>query len=449
MGLFRYEAVDRSGKVVRGVMNARDEEQVARNLESMGYAARGIYSQSSARGRAAATAAPPQPAALAGQPATGARMGPRRGIESVTLASGVPVTIRSCVHTSALAAYFRQLATLVKSGMGISQALVEVSMNTRDGRLRRVIPELAEATQSGRRLSGAMAEYPGLFPVHTIAAIWAGELAGNLEIALQEVASDLEQETSETRFGRIGWGIAKIHIIALMVLIPASNVANLLIPALEKALSASQSVGAVQVIGFVVENYVRTMLWKSLAAIGVLLAIWIGLGHAKRIPTVKRFLDGVLIGMPVWGRLQKDRALARFLHVMDGLYAAGIGPGQSWEAASLVVRNSAIAERLRLARSRVSANAGVAELFAASGVFEPDEVGMAASGEKSGQVPEVLANMSSIYTDKAAAASTRGRVVSVTLLNLAIGAMTVFIFYRIVNSYCTLAEKAAEIIGRP
>ena len=36
MALFRYEAVDSKGRVLRGVMNARSESEVADNLTSKG-----------------------------------------------------------------------------------------------------------------------------------------------------------------------------------------------------------------------------------------------------------------------------------------------------------------------------------------------------------------------------------------------------------------------------
>ncbi len=440
MGLFRYEAVDKSGKVLRGVMNASSEQQVARKLTAMGYSTRGVYA---AGGSQPATAAPARTAAAP----TAAR--PATGMQKVTLASGVPVSIRSKVPASQLASYFRQLSTLVKSGMTVHQAFSEMAQVVRNPRLRRTLVTSQEAAQSGRSFSSAMAEYPDVFPVHTVASVWAGELAGRLEIALDEVASDLELEASEIRYGRIGWGIAKIHLIALIVLIPISNVVGLLLPALEDALKAGERSTWQQVLRSVWSNYVHNMLWKTMLGIVACIVLWLVWGQVKRIPWVKRMLDGALLMVPLWGRLHKDRALARFLHVMDGLYAAGLSPGQAWDAASLTVRNSALAERLRLARSRLSPTVSVVELFTASGVFPVDEIGMAASGEKTGRVPDVLSQMSAIYADKAAAGKTRNRVISVTLLNLMMAAMVVFVFARIVNSYVLLSEKAAELMGGP
>ena len=43
MGLFRYEAVNKTGKVVHGVMDAPGEQQVTQKLQAMGYSARAVY----------------------------------------------------------------------------------------------------------------------------------------------------------------------------------------------------------------------------------------------------------------------------------------------------------------------------------------------------------------------------------------------------------------------
>ena len=73
---------------------------------------------------------------------------------------------------------------------------------------------MQEKLQGGNKLSSAMAEFPDVFPVHTVASVWAGEMAGRLEIVLDEVASDLETEASEVRLRKIGWVITKLSVLS-------------------------------------------------------------------------------------------------------------------------------------------------------------------------------------------------------------------------------------------
>lgn len=435
MGLFRYEAIDKAGKVVHGAMNARDEQQVAQRLAQMGYAARAIHggAQTATRRQAAQPAAPAQPRSSG-------------GIASVTVASGVPVSIKSSVPGPALARFFRHLATLVRSGMPINRALVEMSAVTGNQRLRSVLPRMQEATQGGRNLSGLMAEYPTVFPVYAIASVWAGELSGRLETALDEVATDLEQEVSETRFGRIGWFLTKISIISLVFAFPAANLVNLLIPVLQKTLDATHEISRSEVLRMLLDNYMRTMFWKSVwMSVAVVLA-WIVWGYMKRVPTVRRLLDGALLCVPIWGKLHRYRALARFFHVLDELCSAGISPAPAWDAASMVPRNSAIAERLKLARANMSSGAMLSEMLAASGMIDHEDVALASSGEKAGQVPDVMAHLAASYQLRADAQRTAGRAAGVFVLTMFSIVFTGYVLIRVVSTYVELPFKAAEMI---
>ena len=438
MALYRYEAVDKTGKVVRGVMNACDEQQVAQNLTAMGYTARGVYGSSGA----ATASAPPAVA-----PQTQATQRPL-GMQSVTLASGVPVSIKSSVPPASLAGFFRHLATLVKSGYPIGQALSEMRAVTRNGRLRNVLPQMQESTQGGRSLSSLMAERPGVFPVHTTASVWCGELSGRLEIALEEIATDLEQEASDTRYSKIGWGLMKINLITLVLLIPMANLTALLMPTLKAAMDKAGEMSRAEVLRRLLGTYVSDMLWKSIIAMAVLVVIWMVWGVIKRVPSAKRLLDGALIVMPVWGRLHRERALARFLHVLDGLTAAGVNSFAAWDAASLTPRNSYIAERLRRAKAQVQPNASLSEMLSAAGVFDPEDVAAAASGEKAGRVPEVLAARSAAYSDSALARKTAAKAIAGALFTVSSLILGGYVLVQLWSSYVDLAFKAADAMGK-
>lgn len=429
MGLYRYEAVDRGGKVVRGAMNAGDEQQVAHKLSLMGYSARAVYPASGRR--------------PASQSATAPQSAPGR-----TPRTGVPVSVKSGVGPNALAAFFRHMATLVRSGMPVNQALHEMAAVTRDRRLAGALVRLQETTGAGQSLSSVMAQLPGVFPVHTTASVWAGELAGRLEIALEEAAVDLEQEASDVRIGRIGWGLTKLNLIAFVIAVPAANVAGLLTPVLEASLApGGEALTREQVLLLVLNTFARDMLWKSLIVAVALIALWIAWGAAKRVPSVKRVLDGFLIHVPMWGSLHRERALARFLHVLDGLYSAGVSPAAAWDAASLTPRNSYIAQRLRLARQGLPSTAKLSDVLAVAGVFPPESIAMAASGEKAGSIPDVLANMSADYADRAAARKNTCRMASVSMLITSSLILGGYIMIRMASSYFELAFRAADMMG--
>jgi len=441
MGLFRYEAVDKTGRVLHGAIDARDEAQVADKLAKQGYSVRAAYPAGVA-GATGGTQKVPVQQAL-GAPAAG-----RGGIQSVTVASGVPVSIKPGVPLPVLARFFRHMATLVKSGMPLGQALNDMIPVVHNGRLRDILGRMRESTQGGQKLSGLMAEYPGVFPVHTIASIWAGELSGRLEIALDEVAEDLEQEAKDTRFGRIGWVLTKINWIFFIICIPIANITALLTPVLKTCLDNHGEVSTGEVLKLVWASYMRQAFWPTVFACLAFGAFWIAWGYVKRVPIARYTLDKWLLGAPFWGEFHRNRAKARFLHVMDGLVAAGISPDAAWDAASLTPRNSCVAERLRAARARLGTGVGVSQLLAASGVFDAEDIGLLQSGEKAGTVPQVLANLSRDYDGRIASMRTAGKATSTTIMVVFGLLLGVYIMIRLWSSYADLAVKAADMMGK-
>lgn len=429
MSLYRYEAVDRSGKVVHGAMNAADERQVADRLSAMGYSARAVFpvspqSRQSSRVASAGTATGSAPA------------------------TGIPVSVRSCVGADALARFFRQMATLVRSGISVNQALHETLRVTRNRRLASAVRDLCEATSTGQSLSSAMTRHGSVFPVHAVASVWAGELTGKLDQALEEIASDFEKEASDLRYGRIGWTIAKLNLIAFAFIYPAADINILLSPIAETAAAPGGGSGeAQQILLLVFESFVREVLWKSVLAVAALSLSWIAWGRLKRVAAVKRFTDALLLVVPLWGNLHRYRALGRFLHVLDGLYAAGVNPAVAWDAASLTPRNSRIAEQLRLARRELPRDAKLSDTLAVSGLFPADVVSVVASGERAGSIPATLANLSGEYADRAAALAPACRTASVSLLvawGLALGGWATI---RLVASYFDFVFRITGTAG--
>lgn len=384
MALFRYEAADRTGRVLHGAMNARDEAQVADNLVKMGYSVRSIQSTSPVQTTAAINVrAQPQPGAPA--------------------ASAAPVSVRSIVPLASLSMFFRQIATMLKSGIPINQALADASVYTRQRHLRSAIPAMSQAVQSGASLSSAMAAHPGIFPVWATARVWAGELAGEIETAFEEIADDLEAEAKDARYGSIWWVITKLTVVLSILILPFCDVSKLL-----SSIVSAEKVDALAIYkAILIETVIK---WAPLAAgLSVIFLAWTAL---KRVPAVRSALDTILLRVPIWGGLHKYRSLAAFLHTLDRLYSAGLSPAIAWDAASLTVRNNAVAQALR--SSGRTASESPVQKIVTSGIFDSDDIGMASAGERAGRLPEAFAQLSRIYQDRATQQKTIGRLWSVS-----------------------------------
>lgn len=247
-----------------------------------------------------------------------------------------------------------------------------------------------------------MAAHPGVFPVWATASVWAGEMSGTLDTALEEVAVEFEKEARDARFGSIWWVITKLTIVSCIFILPICDISRWI-------------TGLNVTLPQITANITAIIVKMIPLGIGVsaLFVVWT---MVKRVPTVRAALDALLLLAPIWGNLHRCRSLARFLHVLEILYAAGISPGTAWDAASLTAKNNEIARRLKHARVRGQGNLErPADLLQAAGLFGVEDVGMAEAGERAGRLPDALGQLARIYEERAEHCRSLGRMFSVSL----------------------------------
>jgi len=450
MALYRYEAVDRTGKVVLGAMDAPSEQDVTRRLAMMGYAPRSVQP---ARASGASRAGAPPSRKTSVPPAISSRAASGQG--------SFPVSVEPSVSLRALAQYYRQLATLVRAGMPASQAIEELSRRTASRRLRRATVEMLERVRAGDRISGAMANYPGLFPVHTVGTIWGGELGGYLDVALDEAATELEQELKDHRYAGIGRWFINLNIAGLILLVPLLNFKKFMIRVLTEAARLAGSSAPVTDPNFIPEGLQKEHIIKGfiLAYIGSFVDICVPLfivwlfamltwRRLKRVPAVRRVLDAALLWVPAWGRLHRERAAAKFLNSLHHLYRAGVAPAQAWAAASMSVRNSEYARRLRkLEHILRQPGSTLQQAIAQSGVFDDQDVGMVATGERAGSIPEMLGRLANDHGGAADAARTRNRYLTILIIIILLGAATGYLAYVAFMGYADFVFQTPKLLG--
>ena len=135
MAVFRYEAADVSGKILRGAMDAPSEQEVARRLTERGYQA--VQVQGAAVG--ATTIAAPTPVAAGGW------------------------SLGKAVSPADLGTFFRQMASLLNAGFTPASALGDLATRTAQKDLARAARQAADGTARGETISQNLGRFPALF----------------------------------------------------------------------------------------------------------------------------------------------------------------------------------------------------------------------------------------------------------------------------------------------
>jgi type II secretory pathway component PulF len=154
MPTFAYQAVDGSGKRMRGQAQAISSNALTRTLEERGLLVLEVAESSDA-------------AAAKG----GVRFGRRREVLEVT----------------------RAMAALLPVGMPLAQAL-NASSGVASGSVRAALQEVRSRVERGDTLSSALAEHRQLFSPLYVGLVRAGERSGDIDAAFARLATQLERD---------------------------------------------------------------------------------------------------------------------------------------------------------------------------------------------------------------------------------------------------------------
>jgi general secretion pathway protein F len=285
-----------------------------------------------------------------------------------------------------LALFARQLATLVGSGLPIDESLAALAEGS-EGRLRALVLALRARVMEGASLAAALAEHPDTFPPLFRASIAAGESAGKLDRVLRALADYAEARDA----------LRQRVLLALTY--------PLLLTAVALAVVTGLLIYVVPQVTEVFAQFGQTLPWATRTLIagsallashggwllGGLLLFALAAVLALRQPALRRRWHGLLLRLPLFGRLLRASESSRFARTLALLTGSAVPLLDALAIASQVVHNLPLKDALARVALRVREGQGFARALAETRQFPPIAVRLIMSGEKSGRLDEMLA----------------------------------------------------------
>lgn len=279
----------------------------------------------------------------------------------------------------------RQLATLLKAGLPLDEALAALAEGA-GSRLRPLALALRARVMEGAPLSVAMAEFPGHFDPLYQATVAAGERSGRLDAALLRLADHLEQRDA-TRHQLL----VALAYPALLVLVAIAVVAGLMayvVPELVAVFTRS---------GQALPWPTRALLALSDGArahagwaVPALAALALLLASTWRRPAFRRWRDARWLALPGIGRWLRAREAARYARTLAMMVASAVPLLDALALSANTVRNTVWRSALDAAAARVREGLPLARALADVPGFPPVALRLVASGERAGQLDALL-----------------------------------------------------------
>jgi general secretion pathway protein F len=361
MTVFVYKGLDARGKKVEGVRDAESPKALRLMLRRDGVLVTEVLEESKAR---------------------------RKKAREIDLRK-----LLRRVSALDVAVATRQLATLLRSGIPLVEALTALIDQLEQPDLKLAFTQTRDRVNEGTSLADALRQHPKVFGSLYVSMVQAGEASGTLDAVLGRLAEFLEAQSklSNKVVGALAYP-------AFMVLMGFGVVTMMMIVVVPKVTGIFESFNAV------LPWYTRSLIAVSdafagywwLMAILLVLAVW-GFRRWKATADGRMRWDRFVLRSPLFGKLVLMVAVSRFARTLSTLLKSGVPLLTALEITRNVLGNVELMKVVDEARTSIREGESIAAPLKRSGKFPPIVTHMIAIGERSGQLEEMLENVASAY----------------------------------------------------
>ena len=287
----------------------------------------------------------------------------------------------------------RQMATMIRSGMPMMQALEVLGSQATRPILQFVFYELQVSIASGQSLGSSMRHFPEVFNPLVLALVDAGETAGTLDATLEVAAAQLDREAVLKLKVKAALLYPQLVIyacfgtIAAMMLLVVPVYENIYSQLHAKLPMATQIL--VETSGIFVHGW-----WLMLSTI---LGCWFGFKKYRRTPGGSKRIDTIALKLPVIGPILRKIAIARFVQTLSGAFKGGIPVLSSLAISANTADNAVIKGAVVVCAQNVRDGARISHELEVSGEFPMMVTKMMAAGEASGNIELMLDEINRFY----------------------------------------------------
>ncbi|MDO5481234.1 MAG: type II secretion system F family protein [Candidatus Saccharibacteria bacterium] len=292
--------------------------------------------------------------------------------------------------------FTRQFATLIGAGLPLSTSLRTVMEQTESKPMQAIIDEVIADVEAGRKLTDALKKYPETFDRVYIALVEAGETSGTLDVALKRLADQQEKEmaiASKIKSAMTSPLITLVVIIAVVIFMLLEVVPQVedLYESLKKDLPFATQI-LVSAANFMMNQWIVVVV---MLAVTVWFFMWF-----RRTDAGIRILAGLKLNAPIFKSLFQMQYMARFGKTMENLLSTGVSMLDSMQISGESMDNIILQEQIEKAEEGVRAGKSLSSQLKEADYMLPLIPQMAAVGEESGKIDEMLGKAAKVYEDQ-------------------------------------------------
>lgn len=286
----------------------------------------------------------------------------------------------------------RQLATMVSSGLVLSEAIDILEEQQTNKTLKKALEEISQAIKGGLTLAQALSKYPNIFPHLYINLVKSGEASGKLDSVLLQMADGLEKDREFQ--ARIKGAMIYPAVVLSMMVVVVIIMMVFVVPKLMSLYTQSTMTLPLPTRILIGASNLFVNFWW--AAVIILIIAFIAINRWKKTPKGNLFFGRLILKTPIVGKIVANVTLTNFNRTFGLLTSAGIPLLESIGIVSDLTDNPVFKNALRDAYKGVEKGLPFSSLLAGA-VFPKIVSQMIRVGEETGKVDEIFFKLAEYF----------------------------------------------------
>ncbi len=287
----------------------------------------------------------------------------------------------------------RQFATLANAHIPLDESLKALTAQVENIVLRNTLNAVREQVSEGKSLADSLVQFPAVFNRLYVNMVRAGESSGTLGLVLDRLSTYMEKEVEAK-----GQVVSAMMYPAVMLIAQVGLIAYLMISLVPKLQKIFTSLKAplpwyTQVV-VAISEFLQNQWYVVPIVLGLIFFLfrrWVGSEKGRW-----KF-DSMMLKMPIFGPLIMRLQVSRFTQTLSTLLASGVPIIKALEITKNIITNVVIADVLEQSKISVQEGRSLGSTIEKSNQFPPLVTHMILTGERTGQLEEMLSHVAVAY----------------------------------------------------
>jgi len=293
--------------------------------------------------------------------------------------------------------FSKNLSRMLRAGLSISRALEILKKQTSKQLFAKIIEGLITEISTGGTLSSGLEKYPKVFSPLFIAMVYAGEESGNISDNLMEISNQLDKTYRLRK--KIKGAMVYPAVIVTAMLVIGILMFIFVIPTLLQTFKDFQLdlPMSTRVIIFISD----TLQQHTILFFGVVVALIGGIITILRMKSMQKYIDYVVLRIPVVGTIAKELNSALATRTIASLLGSGLSMNRTITITKEVLQNTHYKASLDEGLALIEKGGQLSKAFQERLDLYPIMVGeMIEVGEETGKLVDMLKDVASFYEDE-------------------------------------------------